>query len=88
MSMERTLVLDHDRVQRKLLRGGQRTFSIRLRLGTTESLLGASASEIAGGIVPLEDLWGDAEARRVRAARAVATAVDPAPSMCSTCWRG
>ena len=45
---------------RKHIRSGQRTVTARLRLGATEAVLGAPASAIAGRIVALEDLWGDA----------------------------
>ncbi|HUB07167.1 MAG TPA: helix-turn-helix domain-containing protein [Myxococcales bacterium] len=53
------------RVHRKLMRGGQRTVTARLRLGEHEAVLGAPASALAGRVVPLEDLWGDAAARRL-----------------------
>ncbi len=52
-------------VHRKLIRSGQRTVTARLQLGTHEALLGVSASAIAGRIVALEDLWGDAASRRL-----------------------
>lgn len=54
------------RVHRKTLRGGQRAVSVRLQLGAPEAVLGASASAIAGQIVPLEDLWGEDATRRLR----------------------
>ncbi|MEZ0470658.1 helix-turn-helix domain-containing protein [Luteimonas salinilitoris] len=44
----------------------------RLHLSTYEAVLGVPASEIAGRIVALEDLWGDAATRRLRGRRAVA----------------
>jgi AraC-like DNA-binding protein len=53
------------RVHRKLIRNGQRTVTARLHLGAAEAVLGMPASAIAGRIVPLEDLWGDAAARRL-----------------------
>ncbi|UJR84832.1 Hypothetical protein I5071_69110 [Sandaracinus amylolyticus] len=54
-----------ERVRRKVLRGTQRSVSARLRLGATEAVLGVPASAIAGRVVALEDLWGEAAARRV-----------------------
>ena len=53
------------RVHRKLIRSGQRTVMARLPLGRHEAVLGVPASAIAGGIVALEDLWGDAATRRL-----------------------
>jgi AraC-like DNA-binding protein len=53
------------RVHRKLLRSGQRIAAARLQLGATEAVLGVPASLVAGRIVPLEDLWGDAASRRL-----------------------
>jgi AraC-like DNA-binding protein len=53
------------RVHRKLIRSGQRTVTARLHLGAPEAVLGVSASAMAGRIVALEDLWGDAAARRL-----------------------
>lgn len=53
------------RVGRKVLRGVQRTVTARLRLGAPELVLGVPASAIAGRIVALEDLWGEAAARRL-----------------------
>jgi AraC-like DNA-binding protein len=52
-------------VRRKLIRSGQRIVMARLRLGAPEAVLGASASAIAGHMVQLEDLWGDAATRRL-----------------------
>ncbi len=52
-------------VRRKFLRGGQRAVTARLRLGAHEAVLGAPASAFAGAIVALEDVWGDAAARRL-----------------------
>jgi AraC-like DNA-binding protein len=50
---------------RKLIRNGQRTVTARLHLGAHEAVLGVPASAIAGRIVALEDLWGDAATRRL-----------------------
>jgi AraC-like DNA-binding protein len=52
-------------VHRKLIRRGQRIVMARLRLGASEAVLGVRASVIAGRIVALEDLWGDAATRRL-----------------------
>lgn len=54
-----------DEVRRKVIHRGQKTVTARLRLGASEVVLGASASAIAGRIVPLEDLWGSAATRRL-----------------------
>jgi AraC-like DNA-binding protein len=53
------------RVHRKLIRGGQRTVTARLRLGAPEAVLGVPASGLAGRIVALEDLWGKAATGRL-----------------------
>ena len=53
------------RVHRKLLRGGQRVAGARLRLGTTEAVLGVPASALTGRLVALEELWGAAGTRRL-----------------------
>jgi AraC-like DNA-binding protein len=37
----------------------------RLQLGATEAVLGVPAAEVAGRIVALDDLWGDATTRRL-----------------------
>lgn len=72
------------RAHRKVVRGGQRTVIARLRLGTHEAVFGVPPSEIAGRIVPLEDLWGDAAARlyerlaRARNVHDAATILDDA----------
>lgn len=52
-------------VQRKLIRSGQQLVLVRFHLGAPEAMLGASASELAGRIVAIEDLWGDAATRRL-----------------------
>jgi len=54
-----------ERVHRKVLRNGQRTVTARLRLGAHEAVLGVSGSAIAGRIIALDDLWGDAPTRRL-----------------------
>lgn len=53
------------RVHRKLLRSGQRVVMARLHLGATEAVVDAPASAIAGRIVALDELWGDASTRRL-----------------------
>lgn len=63
------------KVHRKLIRGGQRTVTARLRLGAPDAVLGVSASALAGHIVALEELWGDAATERLRAR--LADAPDP-----------
>jgi len=50
---------------RKILRRGQRAVTARLRLGAPEAVLGVPASALAGRVVALEDLWGDAATRRL-----------------------
>jgi AraC-like DNA-binding protein len=57
---------------RKLIRSGQRSVSARLRLGAPEAVLGVSASEMAGRIVGLEELWGRAATQRLCARLSVA----------------
>src|SRR4051812_17004859 len=50
---------------RKHIRAGQRTVTARLQLGAAEGVLGVPASAVAGRIVALDDLWGDAATRRL-----------------------
>jgi AraC-like DNA-binding protein len=52
-------------VHRKLIRSGQRSVTARLRLGAANAVLGVPASALGGRIVGLEELWGDAAARRL-----------------------
>ena len=52
-------------MHRKLIRSGQRIVTARLHLGALEAVLGVPASAMAGRIVALEDLWGDAATRRL-----------------------
>jgi AraC-like DNA-binding protein len=54
-----------DHAHRKWIRGGHRAVTARLRLGVTEAVFGVPASEIAGRIIALEDLWGDVATRRL-----------------------
>lgn len=54
-----------EKAHRKLIRSGQRTVMARLQLGAHTAVLGAPASVLNGRIVALEDLWGDAAARRL-----------------------
>lgn len=49
-----------EHVHRKVIRAGLRVAMVRLPLGSTRSVLGVSAAELAGRIVPLEELWGRA----------------------------
>lgn len=53
------------RAHRKLIRAGQRAVTARLHLGATEAVLGVPASSVAGRIVALGDLWGEAATRRL-----------------------
>lgn len=53
------------KVHRKLIRGGQSTIFARLPLGTYQAVLGKPASELAGRIVALEDLWDAAATQRL-----------------------
>lgn len=71
------------RVRRKFVRGGQRTVIAWLRLGASEAVFGVPAATIADRHVPIEELWGGAVGRRLRArlaeardARAVASILD------------
>lgn len=59
-------------VHRKLIGAGHWSVTVRLRLGTPQAVLGVPPSQLSGAIVALEDLWGDAAARRVRDRLAVA----------------
>lgn len=51
--------------RRKLLRRGQRSQTLRLRRGASLAVLGVTAGELSGKIVPLEDLWGATDAKRL-----------------------
>ena len=53
------------RVHRKTVVGVRRTVAARFRLGAAEAALGVPATDLAGRIVALEDLWGAAAAERV-----------------------
>lgn len=53
------------KVHRKFIHSGHRTVTARIRLGASDAVLGIQASEIAGQIVPLEELWDDATIRRL-----------------------
>jgi AraC-like DNA-binding protein len=52
-------------VHRKLIRRGQRSVTARLPFGVSEAVLGTPASALAGRIVSIEELWGDAATRRL-----------------------
>lgn len=54
-----------EHVRRKVPRGMRRSVSARLRLGVSEAVIGVPASAVAGRIVAIEDVWGDAAARRL-----------------------
>jgi len=54
-----------EKVHRKLLRRGQRSVTARLQLGAHEAVLGVPASELAGGIVAIDQLWGGAASRQL-----------------------
>ena len=62
-----------ERAHRKLIPSGVRTVIARLRLGAHEAVLGAPASELAGRIVALEELWGATATRRLSERAAAAT---------------
>jgi AraC-like DNA-binding protein len=53
------------RAHRKLIRGGQSAVTVRLQLGATEAVLGVPARTLAGRIVTLDEIWGEASARRL-----------------------
>ena len=53
------------RAYRKVLPSGQKAVTARLQLGAAKAVLGVPASAVAGRIVALEDLWGDATTRRL-----------------------
>lgn len=53
------------KVHRKLIRGGQSAVFARLRLGTYQAVLGKPASEFAGRVVALRDLWDAATTQRL-----------------------
>ena len=61
------------RVHRKLIRGGQITILARLSLRMYQAILGRPASELAGRIVALRDLWEPDVAERLEARLAAAT---------------
>lgn len=52
-----------ERAHRKLIRAGQRAVIARLRLGARSDVLGVPPACIAGRVVVLEALWGEAAAR-------------------------
>lgn len=55
-----------ERVRRKLIRRGQRMVMARLRLGAHAEVLTVPATAVAGRVVALDALWGDAAVRRLR----------------------
>lgn len=52
-------------VHRKIIRKAQRTAAARLQLGASRAVFGVPASAIAGRVVAIEDLWGEAATRRL-----------------------
>jgi AraC-like DNA-binding protein len=52
-------------VRRKLIRAGQRTIAARLHLCASEAVFGVPAQVLAGRHVPLDQVWGDAAAKRL-----------------------
>lgn len=54
------------RVHRKFIRGGQCAVLVRLRPGSYEATLGATAGDLGRAPVPLSDLWGDPASARLR----------------------
>ncbi|WP_211368369.1 AraC family transcriptional regulator [Pseudoxanthomonas gei] len=55
----------HPQAHRKIIRGGQRTVFARLHWNSCEAVLGMPASEVAGRIVAIEELWGVAASQRL-----------------------
>ncbi len=53
------------RVRRKLIRRGQRAVTARLHLGASQAVLGVPASAIAGNVLALDELWGEAAVQRL-----------------------
>jgi AraC-like DNA-binding protein len=53
-------------VRRKFIRGVQRSLMVHCGLGSTVRLFGASATELAGRVAPLELLWGAAATDALR----------------------
>jgi AraC-like DNA-binding protein len=53
------------KIRRKFIRGGQRTVAACLHLGASRAVFGVPASEIAGRILTLDELWGDAAVQRL-----------------------
>jgi len=66
------------KVHRKSIRGGQRTVCVRLPLGTCHAVLGEPASEFAGRIVALGELWNTAATQRLEEQLAAARDADAA----------
>ena len=66
------------KVHRKLIRSGQSTVFARLPLGAYQAVLGTPASELAGRIVALSDLWDPADTQRLEEQLAAAENVGSA----------
>lgn len=62
-----------EKALRKRIRAGQEVIVAKLRPEAHRAVLGVSAGELRGRIVPLDDLWGTAAAERVREELVVAT---------------
>ncbi|MCD9008085.1 helix-turn-helix domain-containing protein [Luteimonas sp. XNQY3] len=65
-------------VHRKFIRGGQHAVFARLQPGTYERVLGVSAGELQGRMIPLEDLWTRTQAHDLREQLAGAADADAA----------
>lgn len=53
------------RVRRKYIRAGQKAVMASLHPGTAKAVLGVSADAIAGRVVELDDLWGNAATQQL-----------------------
>jgi AraC-like DNA-binding protein len=78
----------HERVHRKVLKAGWRTVTARLRLGTADAVLGVPASQLAGRIAALEELWGDDGVQELRGLLAAAHDAGAAAAVLENAIRG
>lgn len=76
------------KVHRKLIHGGQSAVFARLPLGTYQAVLGKPASEFAGRIVALRDLWDAAAVQRLEEQLAAARDAGSAASILKTAIAG